>query len=332
MTGSVMKRAIAGVVISSFVVGLVAIFGSDADAQQRRRRRRQQRRANVTPHSDAIRGALGDVEWGWDRRRLVKYFTNKLREDYRPRIHKAGGAIEEDRLIHERDQKIRQLRKNFVRFNGRTTGYDSGFLRDEFTHRNNETMLRVRSDNADDYYFFIRGRLWKWYRAFDASVFAGADWEQFSAALQGRFGRARQRQGALVEGGEDRQWLEWQDNESRARAIDNRTFYGFYCLVFESKETLANLDTLRTNPSRRRDRTHSLVQAVTADGEGGDDAHADIVDRITGNRRRTDNGGSMAPRGGSPPPRRDDDDRGSSDDSGGSGGGGNDPLEGFDEF
>ena len=333
MAGSVMKRTVVGVVVSSFMVGLIALYSDDADAQRRRRRRGRQRRAQVTPQSPAIAEAMAEVEWGWDRRQLTRYFSSKIREEYRERIHKAGGAIEEDRLIHERDRKIRQLRKNYVRFNGRTSGYDSGFLRDEFTHRNGESMMRVRSANADDYYFFIRGKLWKWYRAFDASVFAGADWDRFSEALQGRFGRARLRQGKLVEHGEDRQWLEWQDRTTRARAIDNRTFYGFYCLVFESKETLSQLDTLRTTPPRSRDRRHSLVQAVTAEGEDGADAHADIVDRITGNNRRGGGGGgsSMRPSRGSdsaPPPRDPD----PPPDNGGGGGGGNDPLEGFDEF
>jgi len=297
-----MKRVVVGVLASTFLVGTIAAFTSDADAQRRRRRGRQaQQREPVTPESDAIDPAMGDIEWGWSRNQLVGYFTKKLRREYAPRIHKAGGAIEEDRLIHERNRKIQQLREGYVAFNGRTTGYDSGFLRDEFTHNNREAMLRVRSENADDYYFFIRGRLWKWYRAFDAAVFQGADFEQFGQALQGRFGEGRTRREPLTEGGEVHQWIEWQDDATRLRAIDQTTFYGFYCLVFESKETLANLDTLRTNRDTRNQRdSHALVDAVTRDDDASRDHHQDIVDRITGNiRRRTnapneDDGGDMS--------------------------------------
>lgn len=281
-----LKRVLVGVLASTFVVGLLAWSAGDADAQRRRRRGRQPAEER-TPHSDAIAPALGEIQWGWTKRQLLEYFTRKIRAEYQPRINKARDAMTEDRLRHERDQRIRRMRESYVEFRGQTSGYDSGFLRDEFTHNNGEAMIRVRSENADDYYFFINDHLWKWYRAFDASVFEGADWEQFGQALQARFGPARERTGSLVEGGDERTWLEWQDDTTRARAIDNNTFYGFYCLVFEEKATLERLGELRRNRRRRGRNSHALVDAVTGDGDeaANPDANADIVDRITGNIR-----------------------------------------------
>jgi hypothetical protein len=292
MAHSVMKRTIIGVLMSTFVVGgVLELAVSDADAQRRGRRGQQQ--APQTPHSDAIAPYLGQVEWGWSHRQLIDYYTRKIREDYQERIRKAHNATDQDRLVHERNREIRRLRGQIVRFEGETTGYDSGFLRDEFTHNNDESMIRVRGDNADDYFFFIDGRLWKWYHAFDASVFQGADWEQFKTALERRFGEGRQREAKLHEHAQERTWVEWQDEDTRARALDNTTFYGFFSLVFESKDTLARLDELRSNRPRRRGRgDHALVDAVTGgeedDAEARDD-HADIVDRITGNVRRRRN-------------------------------------------
>ena len=278
-------RVLFGIIVSSFVAGTVLWAANDADAQ--RRQRRQNRRVQRTPHSDAIAPALGEIQWGWSRRELLEHFTKKIRNDFQPRIHKARDAMTEDQLRHQRDQQIRRIRSSYVEFNGQTTGHDSGFLRDEFTHRNRESMLRVRSENADNYYFFIRGRLWKWYRAFDASVFQGADFDQFAASLQGRFGQGRVRSGALIEGAQERQWIEWQDDSTRARAVDNNTFYGFYCLIFEEKDTLHRLEELRTNGGRNRDQGHALVDSVISDGEETDsDTNADIADRITGNIRR----------------------------------------------
>jgi hypothetical protein len=292
MAHRMMKRAIVGMLMSTFVVGgTLALATSDADAQRRGRRGRsgQQQRAPQTPHSDAIAPYLGQVEWGWSRRQLVEYYTQKIREDYRERIAKARNHTDQDRLVIERNRAVQRLRRNVVRFDGRTTGYDSGFLRDEFTHNNNEEMVRVRGDNADDYFFFIDGKLWKWYHAFDASVFSGADWETFKTALARRFGEGLERTGKVHEHADERTWVEWQDDDTRARALDNTTFYGFYCLVFESRETLAQLDQLRSNaPRRRGSDSHALVDAVTGGGDDDetDDAHSDVVDRITGNNRR----------------------------------------------
>lgn len=281
MGRSRMSRVLIGVIVSCFVAGTFMV-GGDADAQRRRRRRRaQQERPVETPHSDAIAPALGEVRWGWTRDQLMEHFTTKIREAYQTRINRAAGAIEEDQLIHERDVKIRQLRRGYVRFDGTTSGYDSGFLRNEFTHNNRESMVRVRTENAEDFYFFIRGRLWKWYRAFDASVFSGADFEQFSQALQGRFGEGRTRRERT--NGHTEQWVEWQDTDSRLRAVDQTRFYGFYCLVFESKTVLSQLDQLRTNEDNRNQRrTHSIVDAVTSGNDTGAGRNSDIVDRITG--------------------------------------------------
>ena len=293
MAQSMMKRAILGMLMSTFVVGgVLHVATSEADAQRRGRRRApQQERAPQAPTSDAIAPYLGEVEWGWSQRQLMDYYTRKIRADYQERIRKARNHTDQDRLVHERDREVRRLRGNLVRFDGRTSGYDSGFLRDEFTHNNHESMIRVRGENADDYFFFIDGRLWKWYHAFDASVFQGADWETFKTALARRFGEGLERTAKLHEAADERTWVEWQDDATRARALDNTTFYGFYCLVFESKETLGRLDELRSNPPRRGNEDHALVNAVTSGDDEGDarDDHADIVDRITGNVRRRRN-------------------------------------------
>ena len=60
-------------------------------------------------------------------------------------------------------------------FRGTSTGWDVSFLRGEFTHGNDESMLVMRDENSQNFYFFFGGKLWKWYKAFDAEVFAAGD-------------------------------------------------------------------------------------------------------------------------------------------------------------
>ncbi|MDH5490817.1 MAG: hypothetical protein OEY14_02475 [Myxococcales bacterium] len=278
-----MKKVIVTVLLSTFVVGLLS-FGADA---QRRRRRRRQPAAEAPAQSVAIAPMLGELRWGWSKQTLIRYQTKRIQAAYRPRMHKAPGALEQENLRLERDRAIRRMNQSYVEFRGQTSGHDSGFLRNEFTHDNGEAMVRVRAETSEDYYFFINNRLWKWYRAFDASVYEGVTFEQFAEALQGQFGPARQRSGALYEGGETMQWLEWEDEHTRLRAIDNTTFYGFYCLVLESKETLSNLASLRRNRQQRGQGRHALVDAVTnPDNEvANPDDNTDVADRITGRIR-----------------------------------------------
>lgn len=281
-----MNRLIIGAVLAVLAIGILT-YGSEA--QRRRPRGQQQQRTQQAPQSAAIAPALGDIRWGMSNRETFQHFRNEVVKRYQPRLTKAGGAIEEDRLRHEMNEEIQRIRRSYVRFNGQTTGWDVSFLRDEFTHRNNESMLVVRDGNSQNFYFFINDRLWKWYKAFDASVFAGQSFTQFAQALQGRFGRALPREGRMTDRGEEKRWLEWQDRNTRLRAIDENRFYGFYCLVFDDKDTLRNLDSLRTNRSARGTGNHALVEAVVSDDSEATTANQDIVDRITGRlRRRTD--------------------------------------------
>lgn len=280
------------VVFITLAASLLCMLAVGVEAQRGRRRQRQRRppaAEQAAPQSAAIAASLGDLRWGMEPRAVHEFFQKKIRDDFRVRLSKAPGTIEQDRIRHQMEDRLRRLRESYVRFDGERNGWDLSFLRGEFTHGNRESMLVYRDDNSQNFYFFIQGRLWKWYKAFDASVFQGQPFAQFAEAVQGRFGQAVERSGRLTERGPQQQWLEWQDRTTRLRAIDQTRFYGFYCLVFEDKGTLGRLDSLRTNTIESGNEGHALVESVTLpEGEEAtsQDGHADIVDRITGNVRR----------------------------------------------
>ncbi len=288
---------------------LLCMLAVSVEAQKQGRGRGRQRRQTTTaptkaanaPNSAAIAEALGEVRWGMEPRAVHLHFVEKIRERFRERLSKAPGAIEEERIRHAQEEEIRRLRESYVRFEGTRTGWDLSFLRTEFTHGNRESMLLYRDDNSQNFYFFIRGRLWKWYKAFDANAFQGQSFDQFAQAVQGRFGRAADRTGRLVENGPEQHWLEWQDRTTRLRGVDQTRFYGFYCLVFEDKETLGRLPQLRTSTIQLQGQPgegHALVDSVIMPESGGEessDDHADIADRISGQRRHQQQQQQKAP-------------------------------------
>ncbi len=320
-------RVVAMVALLSCVVSVVSAVAFDAEAQRGRRGRAGSRRSHASatapaeaPDSAAIAPALDEVgvHWGMNPHDTFQHFSDAITESFRPRIAKATGAIEEDRLRAERDEDIRRIRASYIRFRGQASGWDTSFLRDEFTAGNNESMMVVREDetHSTSHYFFINDRLWKRYQAYDASAFgAGVTFDQFSEAIQRRFGPGVARSGSLVEGRPPTRWVEWQDATTRLRAVDQTRFYGFFCLVFEDRATLAQLPTLRTHTITHEAGGHALVDSILRDetegssagGTGGGDAHADIADRLSGHtRHRTDapdapaTGGSTSPSPSSP--------------------------------
>lgn len=299
-----MKRTLALVSTLVFSVLMVLMVLAEPSSAQRRRRRiaRKARPAKAAPQSAKIADSLGDIRWGWTPRNTFDHFSKKIEDDYRIKIAKAGGTIEEDNLRREKDDKIKAIRSSFVRFRGQGTGWDTSFIKDEFTHGSNEAVMVIRDQNSQNFYFFINNKLWKWYKAFDASVFAGQNFDAFSDAIQARFGAGVKRNGTLIEGGSNLNWVEWQDRNTRLRAVDQTQFYGFYCLVFEDKTTVGQLATLRRSAIRREAQGgHSIVDSVVrSDADTVHDSDEDIADRLTGRIRRST---QAAPPGTGIPPR-----------------------------
>jgi hypothetical protein len=237
------------------------------------------------PTSAEISNSMGDLKWGISKDEMQKQLIDKVKEKYRPLVAKTKDAVEEDRLRNAANDEIKRIKDSFVEFKGTSTGWDVSFLRGEFTHGNDESMLVMRDQNSQNFYFFIDGKLWKWYKAFDAEVFRAGDFASFAGAVQKRFGPAKDAEGELSPGSGKRHWLEWQDDKSRLRAVDQTDFYGFYCLVFEDKGTVGKLASLRTNTREVGNKQHALVDAVTAPPSRDADNAPDVVDRITGKSR-----------------------------------------------
>jgi hypothetical protein len=239
-----------------------------------------------TPVSAEISKSMGDLTWGMSKDELQQKLIDKVKERYRPLVAKARDAVQEDNYRQKASAEMKRIRDSYIEFTGTATGWDLGFLRGEFTHGNDESMLVMRDENSQNYYFFFGNKLWKWYKAFDAEVFHGGDFSSFSGAVTRRFGNAKDAHGELSPGTGERHWLEWQDDKTRLRAVDQNQFYGFYCLVFEDKATVANLGRLRTNTREvSSGKSHALVDAVTQGGQANPDDSPDIADRITGKIR-----------------------------------------------
>jgi hypothetical protein len=234
----------------------------------------------------ALEQSMGEIQWGWSPKQVYRHLKKDIEASYQEQISKTTDAIEEDRLRHKMTQEAHQIRDSYLEFDGTASAYDSGYLKGEFTHKNSESLLRVRTKTTQDYFFFINDRLWKRYRAFDASVFEGATFAQFGNALQQRYGKAKKRSGAGTGGSDSVQWFEWKEPRVLAKAVDNNEFYGFYCLILEDPKTVARLDQLRKNKPEQLAASDTLVDMVA--DESNNDQNADIADRISGEIRRHD--------------------------------------------
>lgn len=289
-----MRRVLSGLLM---LLVAMAVVASGAEAQKKKKK--AGKKAENAPPSAEIAKSLADVKWGMSKDEVEKVFIEKIKAKYKPMIAKTKDAVEEDRLRQVAKQELARIREGYVEFDGKSTGWDVSFLKGEFSHKNDEAMLVVRDENSQNFYFFIGGNLWKWYKAFDAAVFPANNFATFAGAVQNKFGKAKEAKGELRTGAGERQWLEWQDDKTRLRAVDETDFYGFYCLVFEAKDTLGKLAKLRTHEDVKGDKKHALVEAVLSDNSSGEDIDrsSNIVDRLTGKIRQREDAPEQAATG-----------------------------------
>ena len=292
-----MKRALVAILAAVVAIGMAV---SDVEAQKKKAGKgakgKGKAAASAAPNSDKIAEAMGKLKWGMSRDDVLKDVTEKVKEKYRPQLAKTKDAVEEDRLRLEAKNELDAIKKGVVDFDGRSSGWDVGFLKGEFTQNNGESMIVVRDANSQNFYFFMGGKLWKWFKAFDASVFPGSNFNTFASAVKGRFGGEGKEIKAEMRPGEgQRRWLEWQDPQTRLRAIDNTGFYGFFCLVFEEKGTVDRLASLRSNAPESSDKKHALVEAVTGERAHDPDDAPNIADRISGRIRQNEQAPAEGP-------------------------------------
>ncbi|MDB4976100.1 MAG: hypothetical protein JWN48_4441 [Myxococcaceae bacterium] len=282
-----MKRVLVGALLGALSFSAVGSFSLDVVHAAPKKKAAKAAKAAAIPQSAEIAKTMGDLKWGTSRDEVFQHFSNAIKDKYKPLLAKAGGALEEDKLRAKMKDELAKLKSSEVDFNGKKTGWDVSFLKGEFTHKNAESLMVVSDTSSENYYFFIQNKLWKWYKAFKTEAFAGKSFDQFADAIQERFGPSQKREGEATHGGGKQNWLEWQDPTTRLRAIDNSHFYGFYCLVFEDKDTLRKLPQLRTNKVAEGGKGNSLVDSVTSDeaNNSASDSNPDVMDRITGKMR-----------------------------------------------
>lgn len=285
-----MKRVLVGALFGALAFSTVgaSVGLSTIDVAHAAPKKKEKAKAlKPPPQSAEIAKTMGDLKWGTPRDEVYAHFADAIKAKYKPLLAKAGGALEEDKLRAKMKDELVKLKSSEVDFNGKKTGWDVSFLKGEFTHLNGESLFVVSDDNSENYYFFIQNKLWKWYKAFKTEAFAGKSFDQFAEAIQARFGASQKREGDATHGGGKQSWLEWQDQSTRLRAVDNSGFYGFYCLVFEDKDTLRKLSQLRTNKVAEAKKGNSLVDSVTSDeaNNASADSNPDVMDRITGKMR-----------------------------------------------
>jgi len=281
-------------------IGVCLVFtGADAFAKKAKKKKGKKKaktEVTVAPQSDQIAPMIEEYEWGMSSDEVIKVLGAKIQKEFQEKMGKANDPIKEDKLHQDMLKKIKEVKKSYTEFTGQVTGYDSSLVKTEYTHKNSETMLVFTKDMKgdrkwDDYFFFINGKLWKIFRAFDAEMFPGLTWKDVQSAMESKFGGGPFK---LKHFDPDTKvvstlGVQWQDKATMLTLLNYTSFYGIFCLRFEDKAVLEQIDSLRVNKPAEKTGP-SVVDAIT---EGSaTDGSSDIVDQLTKKKPKKSSSGS----------------------------------------
>jgi hypothetical protein len=287
-----MKRSGMAMVAALLVVCLGALALAEGDAGSRRRGRDAGAEAAApepTAPNPNIVALLNGLTWGMNKDQVITAVKQEIRDKYWAQIQAASDdGVAEQRLRTRMEREQEAFAGSCVSFTGQQTPWNVSMVDTEFTHNNQEEMCKFDRGDATDFYFFIRGKLWKIFRALNAGEMASAppSLDDMRAQMEAQFGPAEElRQVNQYYMTNELVGVRWVDSQTdmQLRWLE---LYGVFAVVLTDRATLGNLASLRRNTSTPGSatevRTDGLTQAVT-EGTAVDE-NSDIVERLSGQR------------------------------------------------
>jgi hypothetical protein len=249
-----------------------------------------------------IEKLMGVFKWGMPPQKVFAVLEKDIHAEFEPQVKATQDPMIQDRIRKEKNEKIKELKNNYVKFHGKQTSWDISMVDKEFAHKNNESMAVVWTKKDRRFFFFHNEKLYKLYIAFNADLYQDKTFEDFAQVMEARFGKAERKFTTTIKGDQVMDHLAWPPSgNTLLRAIDNTKLYSNFCLVLAEKSEVENVNSGRKMNSPKKEYSDPLVDQVVKGGGSGGDSEEDIVDRITGK-------GSRAPSvsdtgtGASPPP------------------------------
>lgn len=230
-----------------------------------------------------IDSVLGEIEWGDTKDEVIqKLRTEKLaelREDRALRNDSVAMQRARQRTLDE----IRRIEDSHTQLQGSRTGFEVSVVAGEFTSDNGESVMRVRDDIAQRYYFFLDGKLYKLVVAYEQDYISNVGFEAFLNQATQRYGRPNSTDYGKVLGEESVIQAVFKDDRSELRIDDRREFYGTFTMSFSdlvTAERLAELDREFGGSDRDDSQVSSRVQALQE--TSAVDPNAGVVDGLVG--------------------------------------------------
>jgi hypothetical protein len=271
------------------LASFLAVAGiSVADAAPKKKPPPAAAKAVEVPRTNekAVSELLEPWRWGMTTEEVLGALQAQLTERAAPEVARISDVYEQQRIRKRIKANVDAVRRNVIKFDGQRTGWDVSIIQGEFLHKNDESMMLYReADPATGreqqrFFFFVGGKLWKQFIAFDMEPYKGKTFSDFRGAMEARYGQGEPIIRTDREGKQKVVAVAWKAGNTYLRAIDLMQFYSNFCLAFSEQSVEERMQAERL---ARAPRTPPPRAVVTTPGNDPiHDPNADIIDRITG--------------------------------------------------
>ncbi len=212
---------------------------------------------------------MAGFKFGMTKDEILGVLQKQISERYEEKIKATTDVAQQDRFRREKKVELKRVADTYVKFDGKTGGWDVSIIEGEFAHNTNEALMdRWENENGKNnrrFFFFYNDRLWKMYISLDVSMIPDEkrNFETFKAVMESQYGKG------AVDGGT----ISWRAGEFDARAVDKLRDYGALGLVVEDPKVRTEVVALREAKAPPKQGTPSVIKAVI-DKDGKD--HPDV--------------------------------------------------------
>lgn len=231
----------------------------------------------LQPPNAAQKKALGELmgafTFGMDKDQVIATLTKQVDERYAEQISATSDIYTQDRLRKEKQKEVTAIKKSYVAFDGKKSGWDVSLIDQEFAHKTGESMLmyweNAGGKNQRRFFFFYEGKLWKMFVAIDTKALAPdqRNFTFFRNLMESRYGKGR------VEGPREK----WDAGDFEVHAVDKMAFYGAFGLLIQDPKVWPQIAASREANAPAAKPKDNIIEVIRDDG-----SQVDV--------RQTDNG------------------------------------------
>lgn len=275
------NRFLAAVTVGLFALTTAYIGEADAGKKRRKRKAKAKATAVAKVNTEAAKELMGSYKFGMTKKEILGVLSKQIGAKYKEKISETTDVYAQDKLRRQRNRELNRIKKSYVEFQGKKTGWDVSIIDDQFAHNTDESMM-VHWENSPDgadqrrFFFFQDGRLYKMFIALNLGKLKREqkNFAFFQGLMENRFGKGTVRTDKGIDGIEKPVAIEWVGKNHRVKAYDKLDFYGAFCLSVADPGTERLLAEVRKSAAKPK-RGNAILDSVIADENDEEDLSLD---------------------------------------------------------